>query len=472
MNVLLLSNGAPGYYRFFNALMQLFSSDGHQFSVAVDSEFSKDQNGLDELGCVVYEFSSFFSKHLTDYALLARYSEYNLNSALLSDYERAEIYRISEGRDQQFYERLKSALLSFFEKVIVGGEIGLVVYEGVSNAFAHFAYFVCVKHGVSYKGLMGSRLPGRFVIADDPCAESEKIENILSDILSGQILVDECIRDWCEGYLDNIENVTPDYMSFNRLDKVDIFARYFNKEKLGKLFRIVRHLNDDHKHSFQIGNPLKHSLQMFKRNVYRKLKVKLVARYYLEADPQDRFFLYPLHFHPEASTSILAGAYLNEYEVIRNIAFNLPQGTMLYVKDHLSAFAFPALEFYKKLASLPNVKILTPFAPTKKLIKSAEAIITLTSTVGYEALLLDKKVYLFGSVFYEFHPDVIRIENPAKIFDLLTKGMAEKITIGRKYNLDFLAAFYLYTRKGRLNLMAGQKEAVDSARSIYPQICR
>ncbi|MBC3374679.1 hypothetical protein HU762_12080 [Pseudomonas sp. SWRI92] len=471
MNILLLSNGAPGYHRFFNALMQLFSSDGHQFSVAVDSEFSKDQNNLGELGCEVYEFSSFFSAHLTDHMLLARYSDCNLNSALLSDYERAETYKIAGGRDLQFYERLKSALLSFFEKVILGGEISLVVYEGVSNAFAHFAYFVCVKHGVSYKGLMGSRLPGRFVITDDPCAESKKIENIMSDISSGRLLVDKSVKDWCEQYLDNIENLTPDYMSFNRLDKVDIFKRYFNMEKLRKLFRIIRHLNDDHKHSFQIGNPLKHSFQMFKRNFYRKLKVGFVARYYLKPVPLDRFFLYPLHFHPEASTSILAGAYLNEYEVIRNIAFNLPQGTVLYVKDHMSAFAFPELKFYKKLAALPNVKLLAPDAPTKTLIKNSEAVITLTSTVGYEALLLDKKVYLFGRVFYEFHPDVIRIENPTQIFDLLTKGKAENMTVGREYNLDFLAAFYLYTRTGRLNLMASQKEAIDSAKNIYPEIC-
>lgn len=472
MKVLLLSNGAPGYHRFFNNLIQLFGADGHEFSVAVDSEFSKDQNNLSELGCVVYEFSSFFSKHVTDHVLLAKYSEYNLNSALLSDYERAEVYKMFGGRDTQFYECLKSSLLSFFEKVIVENGVELVLYEGVSNAFAHFAYFVCLRNGISYKGLMASRLPGRFAITDDPKAEFKQIKDILFDISSGRTTVSKDVRVWCEEYLDNIESITPDYMKFNRLDEVAIFERYFSREKLNKLFRIFRHLNDDHQHSFQVGNPLKHSFQMVRRNLYRKLKVKFVSRYYQDADLSESFFLYPLHFHPEASTSILAGAYLNEYEVIRNIAFNLPQGTILYVKDHLSAFAFPEIEFYKKLANLPNVKILAPTAPTKKLIKDAKAIITLTSTVGYEALLLNKRVYLFGSVFYEFHPNVVRVENPTQLFEMLKKGLSEEVTVGREYNLDFLAAYYLYTRKGRLNLMAGNDEAIESAKNIYPEICR
>lgn len=471
MKVLLLSNGAPGYYRFFNSLMRLFGADGHEILVAVDSEFSKDQNKLSELECEVYEFSSFFSSHITDHLLLAEYAGYNLNSALLSDYERAKVYNISGFRDTKYYECLKSALLTFFENLIVRGGVNLVLYEGVSNAFAHFAYFVCLKNGVFYKGLMASRLPGRFAITDDPKAEFKQIKNILFDITSGHIVVSEDVRGWCENYLDNIEDITPDYMGFNRLDKVAIFERYFNREKITKMFRVFRHLSDDHQYSFQIGNPLNHSFQMFWRNFCRRLKVKRVAHFYQEVDLSDSFFLYPLHFHPEASTSILAGTYLNEYEVIRNIAFNLPEGTILYVKDHLSAFAFPDLKFYKEISRLPNVKLLAPSAPTKKLIKASRAVITLTSTVGYEALLLNKRVYLFGSVFYEFHPNVVRIENPAKIFEVLEKGLREDVTVGREYNLDFLAAYYLYTKEGRLNLMAGEEEAILSAKKLYPEIC-
>lgn len=472
MKVLLLSNGAPGYHRFFNKLIRLFEGEGHEISIAVDSEFSRDQNNLKNFKCDIHEFSSFFSKHTTDNSLLEKYSEFNLNAALLSDFERSEIYKISSVRDSSYYQQLKSSLLCFFEKIIVDGGIDLVLYEGVSNSFAHFAYFVCVKHGAEYKGLMASRLPGRFVITTDPCAEYREVERTLDEIVSGSIVVTPEVRAWCESYLDDIENIVPDYMYYNRLDDVRLVKRYFSVEKLKKVIRVVKHLGDDHHHAFQIGNPLKHSFQMFWRNFSRKFKAKRLGRYFQEPDYKDNFFLYPLHFHPESSTSILAGTYLNEYEVIRNIAFNLPEGTLLYVKDHLSAFAFPQVGFYKKLSLLPNVKLLAPTAPTKKLIKSACAIITLTSTVGYEAVLLNKRVYLYGNIFYQFHPSVVRIEDPRKIFEVLKAGLEENLHIDREYNINFLSAYYMCTRSGRLNLMAGEGEATILAEEIYAEICR
>lgn len=472
MKVLLLSNGAPGYHRFFNNLIRLFEADGHEIAIAVDSKFSSDQNQLETFECNVHEFSDYFAEHITNHSLLEKYSEFNLNAALLSDYERSEVYKISSARNNEYYVKLKSSLLSFFERAIVEAGVNLVLYEGVSNAFAHFAYFVCEKNGVAYKGLMASRLPGRFVIIGDPKAEYQAIERTLDGIVYGSIEVAPEIRDWCERYLDDIENIVPDYMSYNRLDDVRILKRYFTVEKLQKVIRIIRHLGDDHHHSFQIGNPLNHSFQMFWRNFCRKLKAKRLTRYFYEPDYEECFFLYPLHFHPESSTSILAGTYLNEYEVIRNIAFNLPEGAVLYVKDHISAFAFPKIDFYKKLASLPNVKLLAPTAPTKKLIKFSRAVITLTSTVGYEALLLNKRVYLFGSVFYEFHPGVIRVVDPTKIFEVLRQGLQEDVYVGREYNVNFLSAYYMWTKPGRLNLMAGESEAAILANEIYPEVCR
>src|SRR5690606_36008536 len=114
----------------------------------------------------------------------------------------------------------------------------------------------------------------------------------------------------------------------------------------------------------------------------------------------EKYILYPLHYHPEASTSVLAGTYLDELAVIKNISFSLPHGVKLYVKDHVSAYGYPSLEFYEKLKNLPNVRLLSPFENTKILIARSCAVITLTSTVGYEALLMGKRVFLYGRVFY------------------------------------------------------------------------
>ncbi|MDD2367412.1 MAG: hypothetical protein PHN84_14765 [Desulfuromonadaceae bacterium] len=470
MNILLLSNSAPNYYNYFNALCRLFKADGSKIFVAADCEYSVVENDLKSLNSPIHIFSDFFSTHEYDAAILERYKHYNLNNALLSDFERAQVYKIGKIKSSDYYERLKCALLDFFELIITKNNISHILYENISNTFAYYAYIVSQEKGAKYCGLMMSRLPGRFCILSAPQAEHIDITHTISRIESGDIVVDESIKKIANEYLDNIETFVPDYMRFNNLENVSIISKYAKIEKFKKIITSFKYLNKDHTFSFQLGNPFLMSWSMFKRTVARKFKTIKVKKKYSEPDLQATFILYPLHFHPESSTSVLSGTYLDEYEVIRNIAFNLPQGVQLYVKDHKSAWGYPRLDFYKKIIRLPNVRLLAPTAPTKKLIKACQAVITLTSTVGYEALLMGKRVFLYGSVFYQQHPGVVRVENPSKLFDLFMCHLNRPCGWDRKFNKRFVSAYYLCTYAGVLNLMSDAKAAERLASDTYPQV--
>lgn len=469
MNILLLSNGAPNYHYFFNSLARLFQEDGAKVVVAVDSKLSREANGLDALGFDIYEFPAYFAAHQTNPALLEKYADRNLNAALLSDFERAEVYGIWGTKDHDYFERLKSALLSYFEEIFQRHAIDTVLYENVSNTLAHFALFVAEKQGACYCGVGGSRLPGRFSITDDPLNDDEPAE-IFKVIRSGEREVAPEVRAWCEDYLSNIETIVPDYMKINGLDNTSLISKYVKADKIKRVLTVLRHAGDDSYHAFQIGNPLRTYLNLFWRSVKRKFKIKLIRNRYDQVVEDEPFLLYPMHFHPESSTSILAGTYLDEYEVIRNIAFNLPQGMKLYVKDHISAWGYPSLVFYNKVRKLPNVRLLHPNAPTKLLIKQSLAVITLTSTVGYEAVLLGKKVFMFGKVFYDFHKDVVPVTNPAALFDLLKHEMASEVVYDKQYNVDFVCAYFLASRPGSLNLMLKDEAACNVAKGLYQTI--
>lgn len=466
MNVLLLSNGAPNYHYFFNSLAKRFHEDGSQVVVAVDSHFSRLENGLDALGFDVHDFSAYFERHQIDPRILEKYSNVNLSAALLSDFERAQVYGVWGKKDEYYFDRLKSALLSFFEDIFEKYSIEVVLYENVSNAFAHFAFFVAREKGAQYCGIGGSRLPGRFSVTADPLQDDEP-EKIFEEIRSGRIEVGAETKHWCERYLANIESVVPDYMRINGLDNISLVKKYVRLDRLKKVVSLVAHSTSKSYYAFQVGNPLRTYFNLFRRNVARKVKVLFLRNYYQDPVEGDRFLLYPMHFHPESSTSILAGTYLDEYEVVRNIAFNLPQGLKLYVKDHVSAWGYPSLDFYAKLRRLPNVRVLPPNAPTKELIKKSEAVITLTSTVGYEALLLGKKVFLYGSVFYSFHKDVIRITDPSRLFELLRRGLEVEGVVDKTYNLDFVAAYFMSTKPYSLNLMLKDAAATEMASKVY-----
>lgn len=470
MNILLLSNGAPNYFYFFNTLVDCFFKDGAKITIAVDSKFSREENGLDKLGYPIHDFSQYFKNHEVDFEIIKRYSNFNLNAALLSDFERAQVYGFwSDEADIDYFDKLKSALLSYFEAIFEDHHIDGVLYENVSNSFAHFALFVAKNKGASYWGIGGTRLPGRFSITGDPLDESE-IANVFDDIRAGRTKISSETRQWVTEYIQSIETIIPDYMKINGLDRIGLLHRYIRRDRIKQIILLLRHVFDNRTDAFQIGNPLRSYFNLFKRNVYRRLKVSMVQRLYKRPVSGEKFILYPMHFHPESSTSILSGTYLDEYEVIRNIAFNLPEGLRLYVKDHISAWGYPSLDFYKRIGRLPNVRLLGPNELTKQLIKQSEAVITLTSTVGYEALLLNKRVFLFGHVFYDFHKGVERIENPTKLWQIIQTGLAKDIDWDASYNNDFVCAYYSKTLPGILNLMKKGLAAVDDANNIYPII--
>ncbi|MGH8370924.1 MAG: hypothetical protein ACRESC_08070, partial [Gammaproteobacteria bacterium] len=347
-------------------------------------------------------------------------------------------------------------------------EIDHVIFENVADTFSYMAFFVCQHTGIRYCGVTTSRLPGRFTLTESPLDEALSIKKHLGAIEDHSLDIPQNIRDWCAGYIDNIDKITPDYMHFNNLDKTSLFSRYEISDKIRVSIGAFRHLFDDHLYAFKVGNPVNKRWQVFRRALARKFRVRRLHRYYGIPDSEDQYLLYPLHYHPEASTSILAGTYLDEYEVIRNIAFNLPAGVRLYVKDHISGFGLADDSFYESLVRLPNVRLLAPDLPTKDLIRKSLAVMTLTSTVGYEALLLGKRVFLYGRVFYELHPDVVRVTDPAALFDLFKEWLHKPLRTDREYNLRFVAAYYLSTIPGVLD--PGGPDAPRLATEVYPRI--
>ncbi len=472
MNILLLSNHAPNYQYFFGHLTKRLHADGHRIVVAVDSEFSRSANKLDALGFTVEVFSDHFEAHETNFELLARYSDFNLNSALLSDFERAEVYGLWKSVDAAYLERLKSALLDFFERIVTKHSINAILYENVSNAFAHFAYIVSQRHGIKYCGIGASRLPGRFSITSDPLRDWAP-RQLFSAIQSGSLEIDEVTRTWCEHYLKNLELTTPDYMLSNGLSDISLLARYIRRDRLETIGTLLRYSMMGGRYAFQIGNPIQHYFNLFKRNVARKFRAQWLETYYEPVVPGEKYLVYPLHFHPESSTSVLAGTYLNEFEVIRNIAFNLPTGITLYVKDHLSAYGYPSKDFYRRLKKLPNVRVVAPHLPAKTLVKNSVGVITLTSTLGYEALLLGKIVFLYGSVFYEHHKNVIKVGDPTNLFELIKNNIYEhNPDSDQSYNIKFLAAYFLSTKPGKLNLMLKPPASEKMVDDIYPEVLR
>lgn len=317
MNILLLSNSAPNYHHFFKSLAKLFAKDGANITIAVDSAFSCIENKLDEVvGAEIYEFDRYFKRHTTNHEILARYSGFNLNAALLSDFERAQAYNIwGRATSVEYFDQLKSALLNFYEEIFEKHNIDTVLYENVSNSFAHFALFVAQQKGKTYLGIGGSRLPGRFTISSDPLNDN-LIEKAFNAIRQGELVPDNDTRQWVQDYISNIETIVPDYMKINGLDQVALFRRYFRRDRIAKIGALLRHVKDSRMDAFQIGNPLLTHLALFRRNLARRIRSGWVRKLYQEPVADERYLLYPLHFR---FTTNYSGAYQHADTIIKLI---------------------------------------------------------------------------------------------------------------------------------------------------------
>lgn len=125
------------------------------------------------------------------------------------------------------------------------------------------------------------------------------------------------------------------------------------------------------------------------------------ARYYQQPVGNEKFILFPLHYQPEASTLVKATDFADQADTVRMLAKNMPGGYTLYVKEHYAELGHRDTRFYKEMRKLPNVRVVDPWVDSHELIQKAEAVVVLTSTVGWEALMYGKPVVALGHVFYD-----------------------------------------------------------------------
>jgi len=473
MKFLILVNNAPNYYPFFYDIASELKGNGHEVLFAFHSKLAE------ELYPALDKTNNFPVLYFSDYLLNVDtktsssferfYQRNNIYRCMFSDFDRFSTVGYNLGYSAADYDKISSAYYHFFSETYHKYNIDAVLYENVSNSYAYFAYEVAKARGVEYLGIVSSRLPGRFSIVGDPLAESELLgfDGTLKhcDLLSneGYKYIDE--------YLTTFDHVQPDYMKFNNLDNLSIVNKYLKVGRFKHYFRIANYsLKNEHSGDFQSGNPLKLSMAVFMRSFYRRIKSLFIDKYYQDIESIDcDYYLYPLHFHPESSTSVLCPNYVDEYSVIKNIAFNLPFGTRLVVKDHMSSYGLPSIDFYKKISQIPNVILVNHNANVKSLVRRSRGVITLSSTVGYEALLLGKQVFHFADVFYSVHKNAHKIKTYDGIFRMLVDSpVIVNDEALQKYNKGFLASYYLSSYKGVLNIM---NPADGTARTVAEAIC-
>ena len=367
-----------------------------------------------------------------------------------------------------------SQIYQFINYILQREKPDLLINESPANIFTEIAYHLCKKYDIPYLGLIDSRIEGRVDIynLEHTCSKYEESFNKLSfqSISSSE---KKFAKDFIKNFISHKQlpsGTNNPLLYFHKINLIKYYSKrvtqvyqprlYYLKNR--KIFKYFDYESEATlKSSFQA--PL-NALQRKFRSFYQRKIVESINN-------NDNFFLFPLHFQPEASTSALATYFYDQVNTVKNIAFSLPFPYKLYVKEHPIAIGTRSGYFYKELKKIPNVVLVSPYENVENLIKKSHGVITLTSTIGMETALLGKPVYVLGNVFYSYHPLCRKIDN----FDMLRERIKQDLK--KKPNLinleevnnKFIISYYKNTISGN-TFIATSNNDTNNYREIYKNI--
>lgn len=457
MNFLVLINAAPFHRPFFARVGAALERAGHRVHYAVDSHYT---DYLYPDVPLAPAQTTYFSEqfevdlHKPPRGIPPALANTRLWPTLFSDLDRAVAAPTGFRNAAHYYERLLESLLWFFWELCERLEIDRVVYEPVSNAFAHTAYRVIRAQGGDFIGFMSSRIPGRTDVLDSEFMINSRTESRYQSLLSGGMTYSRDVRAFVSEYISNFDVKRPDYMDQLNYLLENPIKTYWSIERGRTFYRSLRYLvgvGRRHLYTFQQGNPA----VVFPRQVLMELlrfgKVHYLGHALYKQPRLDvPYFLYPLQFHPESSTSINALHFVDELSNVRNIAVNLPVGIRLYVKDHPHGAGRERIALYRAIARLPNVDLIDPRFDGKTLVRRARAVVTCTSTMGYEAIMFGVPVFTLGDTLWDFYPGNVRLRSFEHAFEAFAAHDTVRAT--REQLEAFVGAYYLSTVEGVYDL--------------------
>lgn len=335
---------------------------------------------------------------------------FNLNSSLQSDRTFCKIT----------YEEslfITSIYYKVWEEIFSFNKIDFFIHEATSLMLNHLACILCSEQGGVYTThiMVQGELDYNFIMLEyDDGVPSEMI-SIYNKLTNKDIEINkERIYQFLEKFRSSYE-VFFDIMGVGKIN-FKFYLKYlkgFFKEQLIKFLKINKFDKINDSIELFLLNDLFHTKVLKNIFSYRRIK-------YDNYDPNQIFYFYPLHLEPEAVVLYWGdGLYSNQVKLIENIAAQLPVGVFLYVKDHPHLYGYREVNDYIKIQNIPNVKLLAPNIPGKKIVKDSKGVITLNGTAGFEALLLNKQVITFGATYYRISNKIFNVRNIRDFRDII-----------------------------------------------------
>jgi len=167
-----------------------------------------------------------------------------------------------------------------------------------------------------------------------------------------------------------------------------IFLKYF--QKLIRIENKMFYLKAIIRHKFRI-------IEWSLRNLFKHV----VSFWLYEEPPLDKkIIFFPLHYIAESQVTVRSNGFIDQVLLLKLISLNLPDNYKILIKEHPNVPGRMKLSDLLSIRKLNNVSLVNPKKSAHELIKLSDIIMTINSTVGFEAILYQKPVITFGKSFY------------------------------------------------------------------------
>lgn len=364
-----------------------------------EREILKNERARGEIIAMDVRVKELFQTQKIDPELLDRIDQliirntdgrFNLNLALQSDRGFAVLdYAKTLLAAQVYY--------LFWKEVFAKQKFDYFVHEPPSLYFNHIAAILCKEQGGQYiYHSINQDDQGNYsylnLCGDD--YHAPEVEKLTGYFTSHPEEID---YERCRSFLETFRKEQTVFLGEMIRPKESLF--YWKMKSLRERCRLLLKRNPYHPLWQNIDYWL---MEQKNRTVrYNNLKSYGKKLCYDEFNEKETYYYYSFHLEPEAAVLYLGGGiYKNQVKLIENIAASLPPGCYLYVKDHPHEQGYRSVEDYLALKKIPNVKLLDPQLPGKRVIAKSAGVFTINGTAGFEGLLMGKQVYTFAHSFY------------------------------------------------------------------------
>ena len=147
-------------------------------------------------------------------------------------------------------------------------------------------------------------------------------------------------------------------------------------------------------------NDYLHPWRLLGQNVAEWLRAKAALPFYDGVDAHRPFVYFPLHVTDDYKITRIIPHCVDQVSLVEQIADALPVGYDVVLKEHPMSVGRNSVRLLRRLRRRANVRLVPPRTSSHELIRRAEAVAVISSTVGLEALLYDKPVLTLGRPFY------------------------------------------------------------------------